>query len=74
MRIHRAGTKQFIHPEVGPVDVVYHTVTLAADQESGLALTIYTPEPGTDSADRLKLLSSWAVTGQASRANSYQSS
>lgn len=27
-----------------------------------LALTVYSPEPGTDSEDRLRLLASWAAT------------
>jgi transcriptional regulator with XRE-family HTH domain len=62
VRIHRAGTKQFHHPEVGPVALVYHTVDLAAGDNWALALTMYTAEPGTDSADRLKLLASLAAT------------
>ncbi|GAA2144451.1 helix-turn-helix transcriptional regulator [Nocardioides koreensis] len=62
VRIHHAGKKQFNHPEVGPLDLVYHSLDLAADDDWVLDLTIYTAEPGTDSADRLKLLASWAAT------------
>jgi transcriptional regulator with XRE-family HTH domain len=62
VRLHHAGKKQFNHPEVGPLDLVYHSLDLAADDDWVLDLTIYTAEPGTASADRLKLLASWAAT------------
>jgi transcriptional regulator with XRE-family HTH domain len=62
VRIHHAGRKQFSHPEVGPLELVYHSLDLAADDDWVLDLTIYTAEPGTDSEDRLKLLASWAAT------------
>jgi transcriptional regulator with XRE-family HTH domain len=62
VRIHRAGNKQFQHPDVGPVELGYHTLDLTTDDNWVLALTIYTAEPGTDSADRLKLLASLAAT------------
>jgi len=62
VRIHHAGKKQFNHPEVGPLDLVYHSVNLASDDGRVLDLTIYTAEPGTASADRLALLASWAAT------------
>lgn len=62
VRIHHAGKKQFNHPDVGPLDLVYHSLNLASDDGSVLDLTIYTAEPGTASADRLTLLASWAAT------------
>ena len=62
VRIHHAGMKQFNHPEVGPLDLVYHSLDLAADVDWVLDLTIYSAEPGTPSEDRLKLLASWAAT------------
>lgn len=65
VRIHHAGKKQFNHPEVGPLDLVYHSLDLAADDDWVLDLTIYTAEPGTPSEDRLKLLASWAATQPA---------
>ena len=46
VRIHRAGKKQFHHPEVGDLDLVYHSVNLAADEDYILDMTIYTAEPG----------------------------
>ncbi|WP_342659800.1 hypothetical protein Rruber_03771 [Rhodococcus ruber] len=62
VRIHHAGNKQFHHPVVGTLDLVYHSLDLAADDDWVLDLTIYTAEPATDSEDRLKLLASWAAT------------
>jgi transcriptional regulator with XRE-family HTH domain len=65
VRLHRAGKKQFNHPEVGTLDLVYHSLDLAADDDWVLDLTIYTAEPGTGSEDRLRLLASWAATQDA---------
>jgi transcriptional regulator with XRE-family HTH domain len=62
VRIHHAGSKQFNHPEVGPLDLVYHSMDLAADEDWVLDLTVYTAEPGTPSEERLRLLASWAAT------------
>jgi transcriptional regulator with XRE-family HTH domain len=62
VRIHHAGTKQFHHPEVGPLDLVYHSLDLAVDDDWVLDLTIYTAEPETASEERLRLLASWAAT------------
>ncbi|ATQ29122.1 XRE family transcriptional regulator [Rhodococcus ruber] len=62
VRIHHAGSKQFNHPVVGPLDLVYHSLDLAADDHWVLDLTIYTAEPATASEDRLKVLASWAAT------------
>ncbi len=62
VRIHHAGKKQFNHPEVGLLDLVYHSLDLSADDDWVLDLTIYTAEPGTASEERLKLLASWAAT------------
>jgi hypothetical protein len=54
VRLHHAGSKQFNHPEVGLIDLVYHSLDIAADDDWDLDLTIYTAEPVTPS-DRLKL-------------------
>lgn len=32
------------------------------ESEAGLTLTIYCAEPGTDSAERMRLLASWAAS------------
>jgi transcriptional regulator with XRE-family HTH domain len=65
VRIHHAGNKQFNHPEVGLLDLVYHSLDLAADDDWVVDLTIYTAEPGTPAEDRLKLLASWAATNDS---------
>ena len=65
MRIHHAGAKQFHHPAVGALELLYHTLDLPTPDQGKLALTIYTAEPGTPSEDGLKLLSSWAATNEA---------
>ena len=62
VRLHRGGKKQFNHPDVGCVDLSYHTMDISAHRDRALALTVYTAEPGTDSEDRLRLLASWAAT------------
>ena len=62
VRIHHAGAKQFRHPAVGALDLVYHTLDLPTEDHGVLSLTIYTAEPGSPSEDGLKLLASWAAT------------
>lgn len=60
VRLHHTGTKRFHHPVVGDLEITYETMPLPADP--GLVLTVYTPEPGTPSADALTLLATWATT------------
>ena len=62
VRIHRTGVKQFRHPAVGVLELVYHSTTLPTEGSEDLAMTAYTAEPGTPSEDALKLLASWAAT------------
>jgi transcriptional regulator with XRE-family HTH domain len=62
VRIHRTGVKQFHHPAVGAIDLVYHSTVLPTEGPEDLNLTAYTAEPGTASDDALKLLASWAAT------------
>ena len=62
VRIHHAGVKQFRHPAVGRLDLVYHTLDLPSEDSSVLHLTVYTAEPGSPSEDALKLLACWAAT------------
>jgi transcriptional regulator with XRE-family HTH domain len=59
VRFHRTGSKRFHHPVVGDLDLTFEALDLTAD---GLRITAYTAEPGTPSADGLKLLASWAAT------------
>jgi transcriptional regulator with XRE-family HTH domain len=60
VRFHDTGIKEFHHPLVGDITTTYNRMELAADP--GLAITIYTTEPGTKSAQALNLLGSWAAT------------
>ena len=62
VRLHRSGRKQFRHPAVGSLDLMFEAMALEADE--GLTLTVYTAEPGTPSHDGLRLLASWAATRQ----------
>jgi transcriptional regulator with XRE-family HTH domain len=60
VRFHDTGTKDYHHPVVGDLSLTYNRMELAADP--GLALTIWTAEPGSKSAEALSLLGSWAAT------------
>jgi transcriptional regulator with XRE-family HTH domain len=58
VRTHGAGVKRFNHPVVGEVTLAYEEFAITA--EPGLVMPIYTPEPGSPSAERMALLASWA--------------
>ena len=60
VRTHGAGTKRFNHPVVGELTLAYEEFAITADP--GSVLLIYTAEPGSPSAERLRLLASWAAT------------
>jgi hypothetical protein len=62
VRLHQAGAKQFRHPAVGTLELVFHSFDLATADLGKLVMTVYTAEPGTPSEDGLKLLASWAAT------------
>lgn len=59
VRTHGSGTKRFRHPDVGELVLAYEELALTA--EPGLILMIYTAEPGSSSAERLRLLASLAA-------------
>jgi hypothetical protein len=50
VRTHGAGTKRFCHPVVGELVLAYEELAVTTDP--GLALLIYTAEPGSPSAER----------------------
>lgn len=60
VRTHGAGTMRFEHPVVGTLTVAYEELALTA--EPGRAVIIYSTEPGSESAQRMRLLASWAAT------------
>ena len=60
VRTHGSGTKRFHHPVVGELTLAYEELALTA--EPGNVMLIYTAEPGSPSAERLRLLASWAAT------------
>jgi len=60
VRSHGSGTKRFNHPVVGELVLAYEELAITADP--GTVLMIYTAEPGAPSAERLRLLASWAAT------------
>ncbi|MFB8211748.1 helix-turn-helix transcriptional regulator [Streptomyces sp. NPDC056010] len=53
------GVKRMAHPVVGALTLPYET--LAVPGEPDLSLVVYTPEPGSESAERIALLGSWAA-------------
>lgn len=63
VRTHGSGTKRFRHPDVGDVEFAYEELALTA--EPGLAMIVYTAEPGSPSAEKIRLLGSLAATEQA---------
>jgi hypothetical protein len=68
VRLHHTGSKRFRHPVVGDLTVGFNATELPADP--GLTLTVYTAEPGSDSAEKLALLASWAATSDQAVARS----
>jgi transcriptional regulator with XRE-family HTH domain len=60
VRRHATGVKHFHHSIVGDLDLLFESSDLAADP--GWKLLIYTAEPGSPTADALRLLASWAAT------------
>jgi transcriptional regulator with XRE-family HTH domain len=59
VRTHGSGTKRFRHPVVGEITLAYEELAITA--EPGNVLLIYSAEPGSPSAERLRLLASWAA-------------
>ncbi|MGW0422439.1 helix-turn-helix transcriptional regulator [Streptomyces sp. NPDC003015] len=55
------GVKRVQHPVAGLLVFPYETLTVPGDGDQ--SLLVYTPEPGSETAERLALLGSWASTG-----------
>ncbi|MCA4133439.1 helix-turn-helix transcriptional regulator [Arthrobacter sp. M4] len=60
VRRHYTGNKNFHHPIVGDIELMFEALQLAEDP--GLTLTVYPAEPGSKSEESLRLLASWAAT------------
>jgi len=60
VRRHYAGVKRFRHAVVGVVELSFQTLEL--DGDPGLTLNLFPAEPGSPTAERLRLLASWAAT------------
>jgi transcriptional regulator with XRE-family HTH domain len=60
---HRTGHKGFLHPEVGLLDLTFDAFEMPG--ESGLTIVTYTAEEHSETAEKLDLLASWAMTQPA---------
>jgi transcriptional regulator with XRE-family HTH domain len=65
VRTHGSGTKRFRHPVAGELTLAYEELAITA--EPGLVLLVYTAEPGSASAERLRLLASWGASEDTAR-------
>lgn len=59
VRTHDAGIKSIRHPVVGELHLTFEAMPLPADP--GQNLVVYGAEPGSENADRLRLLASWSA-------------
>ncbi|MFD7494725.1 helix-turn-helix transcriptional regulator [Streptomyces sp. NPDC059832] len=53
------GVKRIDHPVAGELVLPYETLGAAGDPDQ--CLVVYTPEPGSETAERVALLASWAA-------------
>lgn len=60
VRHHGTGFKTFHHSVVGEMTLAYEGMEM--ESEPGLILTIYAAEPGSQSAERMQMLASWAAS------------
>jgi transcriptional regulator with XRE-family HTH domain len=71
VRLHRTGVKRLRHHVVGELTLDFDAMELPAD--TGLTIIAYSAEPGSPSADNLRLLASWAATLDQEHETSEQS-
>jgi hypothetical protein len=55
------GAKRLRHPELGLIALTYET--LAVPDSDHLVMVIFTAEPGSEDADKLRMLREGAITG-----------
>ncbi|MBM9506876.1 helix-turn-helix domain-containing protein [Actinacidiphila acididurans] len=58
VRLHWDGVKEYEHPVVGRLSLPFQTLTVPGRPD--LMMSVLTPEPGSESAQRVRLLSDWA--------------
>ncbi|GAB2883604.1 MmyB family transcriptional regulator [Streptomyces mayteni] len=63
---HRTGQKTYRHPEVGDLHVSYDVLELPG--EPGLSITTYSAEEGDPTAEKFRLLASWAASQESDTA------
>lgn len=68
VRSRHEGLKRLQHPVVGYLELTYQGAELSNTSRAARGLNLYTAEPGTPHEDRLRVLGSWAATGQDSPA------
>jgi hypothetical protein len=56
---HRSGAKLLTHSEVGDLEFGYESFELSTDP--GLVMLVFTVEPGSTTADAMKILASWSA-------------
>ncbi|WP_328427181.1 helix-turn-helix transcriptional regulator [Streptomyces sp. NBC_00443] len=54
-----SGTKRIQHPLAGLLTLPYETMTIQTEPDQ--TMVVYTPAPGSETAERLALLGSWAA-------------
>jgi transcriptional regulator with XRE-family HTH domain len=66
-RVHERthGTKRMRHPAIGAITIHYESMALPGDPDQ--TLFVYTTDPGSPSADNLRLLASWSARGGSDR-------
>jgi transcriptional regulator with XRE-family HTH domain len=62
---HTHGTKRFVHPVVGELELDYEGLAIPGDTDQ--SVFVYAARPGTASADALSLLASWGATDSRER-------
>jgi transcriptional regulator with XRE-family HTH domain len=62
VRTYRRGSKSFRHPEVGHLTLAYHSMSVPVSATDNMTMCVYTPEPGSDTEERMRVLASWSAT------------
>lgn len=70
--LHADGKKQLVHPVVGALTLNYQTFQVAGDPDQ--TLVMFHADPGSPSADALRLLGSWRATGSSAEPRSSEAS